>query len=49
MRAILYAVFPDRLKALVEADKANGWRLADWIEKDLLLQRWRERAKSSPL
>ena len=48
MRAILYAVFPNELKELVDADKANGWKLADWIEKNLLLQRWRERAKSSP-
>jgi hypothetical protein len=39
MRAILYARFPNELKELIEADKANGWKPADWAEKWLLLAR----------
>ena len=33
MRAILYARFPDKLREFIEADKANGWKLADWVDE----------------
>ena len=37
-KAILYARLPDKLKDLIEADKANGWKLADWVHERALAE-----------